>query len=369
MREKNRFASVHHLRYHANPPLIVGTTQTQLLFVSLIKWTCTFQGRQFMKSVWLTSTLWLITAASALAANPEWDQATRLYNSGDYRAALSAFRKISDKNPSEPTAHYMLAQCYKNNGNTKQAIAELEWITNSTSDRRVKGPAESLLAQLKSGGGGGGVRPASGTQSSSSLILSRGAPPPSFSQYARVENAISPYSIPPGGFQSGANIVGGAHTYRTANEAIAAVKAMEANRGANSSANSTVNTSASSTISTTGVSPATASSSARSAASAAEESPPPKELVGGTVDGAVSAAAKKGWMPCRFGCLSFDKSGWVHHEGEGFEATSMYMPYPNPSDPALTQYFSQRHIGMMIKDAKEAGSCPHCKGSGWVRTR
>lgn len=106
-----------------------------------------------MKELWLTSVLLLTTITSALAANPEWDQATRLYNSGDYRAALSAFRKISDKNPSEPTAHYMLAQCYKNSGNTKQAIAELEWITNSTNDKRVKGPAESLLAQIRSGFG------------------------------------------------------------------------------------------------------------------------------------------------------------------------------------------------------------------------
>ena len=106
-----------------------------------------------MKELWLTSMLVLATVTSALAANPEWDQATRLYNSGDYRPALSAFRKISDKNPSEPTAHYMLAQCYKNSGNTKQAIAELEWITNSTSDKRVKGPAEALLAQIRSSAG------------------------------------------------------------------------------------------------------------------------------------------------------------------------------------------------------------------------
>lgn len=283
-----------------------------------------------MKSVWLTSLVWVTTAVSALAANPEWDQATRLYNSGDYRAALSAFRKISDKNPSEPTAHYMLAQCYKNSGNAKQAIAELEWITNSTSDRRVKGPAESLLAQLKGGGGGGGVH-AAGSQSSSDAIRTRGAAPPSFSQYARVANAISPYSIPPGGFNSGATITGGmgAKTYRTAAEAIAAVKA--------------------------------------NSAAAANEYPPGKELVGGTVSGAVSAAAQKGWVPCRFGCLSFDKPGWVHHEGEGFEATSMYMGYP--TEGGGTQFFSQRHIGSMIKNGKEDGACPHCKGSGWVKSR
>ncbi len=306
-----------------------------------------------MKVVWLTSVFLISTVTSALAANPEWDQATRLYNSGDYRAALSAFRKISDKNPSEPTAHYMLAQCYKNSGNAKQAIAELEWITNSTSDKRVKGPAEALLAQLRSGGGA--VHAAGGGGSSSDLILSRGSAPPSFSQYARVQNAISPYSIPPGGFSSGANIVGGARTYRTVGEAIAAAKAAE-----NSSASS-------SSVASTGVSSANSTSSGRTAAPAAEDYPPPKDLVGGTVSGAVSAAARKGWTPCRFGCLSFDKSGWTHPEGTQFEATSMYMGFP--TSDGQTQYFSQRHIGMMIKDAKEDGACPHCKGSGWVRSR
>ena len=110
-----------------------------------------------MKIAWLSPILLMATMTSALAANPEWDKATSLYNSGDYRAALSAFRKISDKNPSEPTAHYMLAQCYKNNGNTKQAIAELEWISNSGGDQRVKGPASALLAQIRAGGAGGGA--------------------------------------------------------------------------------------------------------------------------------------------------------------------------------------------------------------------
>ncbi|HEY9733811.1 MAG TPA: tetratricopeptide repeat protein [Drouetiella sp.] len=136
--------------------------------------------------------------ASALAGNPQWEQATKLYNSGDYRAALSAFQKISEKNPSEPRAHYMLAQCYKSNGNTKQAIAELEWITNATSDQSVKGPAASLLAQLK------GSR---GPSSSASVASMPQYVPQQLGPHGlkpMIPNAISPYSIPPGGFNSGA---------------------------------------------------------------------------------------------------------------------------------------------------------------------
>ncbi|MBS1956005.1 MAG: tetratricopeptide repeat protein [Cyanobacteria bacterium SZAS-4] len=162
-----------------------------------------------MKVVWLTSIMLISTVTSALAENPEWDQATRLHNSGDCRAALSAFRRISDKNPSEPTAHYMLAQCYKNSGNTKQAITELQWIISATSDRRVKGPAESLLAQLSASGGGGGVRAAAAPQSSSDMILIRGKSVPTMAGQAHIDGAISPYSIPPGGFQPGTTIVTG----------------------------------------------------------------------------------------------------------------------------------------------------------------
>jgi hypothetical protein len=271
-----------------------------------------------MKTVRLTSLLWMITTVSALAANPEWDQATRLYNSGDYRAALSAFRKISDKNPSEPTAHYMLAQCYKNSGNTKQAITELEWITRATNDRRVKGPAEALLAQLN--GGGGGVRAATVGQSSSDLILTRGKTVPVMAGQAHIENAISPYSVPPGGFQSGATVT------------------------------------------------SIASQSTATKAAAAPDFPPSNAISGGSVAQSVSDAARKGWAPCRGqDCLTFAKSGWTHPEGEQFHAENMYMGFTQ-ADGKL-QYYSQYHIGHLIKEGKDVGPCPVCKGSGWVKSR
>ncbi len=156
-----------------------------------------------MKSALLTSVLLMATMSSALAANPEWDQATRQYNSGDYRAALSAFRKISDKNPSEPRAHYMLAQCYKNNGNTKQAIAELEWISSATSDKSVRGPADSLLAQLK-GSGSAAPSGASASAADGGFVPTLGP----HGLHPSIPNAISPWTVPPGGFNSGATQTG-----------------------------------------------------------------------------------------------------------------------------------------------------------------
>lgn len=153
-----------------------------------------------MKSVLLTTLLWMVTVASAQAGNPEWDQATKQYNSGDYRAALSAFRKISEKNPSEPRAHYMLAQCYKSTGNSKQAIAELEWITSASSDPSVKGAAQSLLAQLKGSSGS-----ASGGSTASAPVYAPQLGPHGL--HPSIPNAISPYSVPPGGYNSGANQV------------------------------------------------------------------------------------------------------------------------------------------------------------------
>lgn len=271
-----------------------------------------------MKVVWLTSIMLISTVTSALAANTEWDQATSLYNSGDYRAALSAFRRISDKNPSEPTAHYMLAQCYKNSGNTRQAITELEWITRATNDRRVKGPAEALLAQLNASGGGGAVHAASAGPSSSDLILTRGKRVPTMAGQAHIEGAISPYSVPPGGFTSGATLSGG--------PGFSGVKA------------------------------------------APIDLPPGNGLVGGSVAQSVSDAARKGWSPCRGqDCLTFAKSGWTHPEGDQFHAENLYMGFPTPD--GHTQYYSQFHIGHLVKDGKDVGACPVCKGSGWVRSR
>lgn len=125
-----------------------------------------------------------VATAQAQAANPEWDQATRLYTMGDYKGALSAFQKIAEKTPRDPSVHYMLGQCYKGMNNTKQAISELDWVSKYATDPRIKGGATALLAQLKPGGGGGHI--------------------------ATIPGAVSPYNLLPKGGSNGSGAPGAA---------------------------------------------------------------------------------------------------------------------------------------------------------------
>jgi tetratricopeptide (TPR) repeat protein len=90
----------------------------------------------------------LITQTRVQAGgNQAWDDATRLYTTGNYTAALAEFRKLSDKNPTDPSTHYMLAQCYKGLNKTQQAILEFTWVSHS-SDPRIKAMAVGALKQM-----------------------------------------------------------------------------------------------------------------------------------------------------------------------------------------------------------------------------
>lgn len=227
-----------------------------------------------MKFTWIVPLAVIATMSSAIAANPEWNEATRLYKAGDYKASLAAFRKIADKTPSEPTVHYMLAQCYKNSGNTKQAIVELEWLSKSFSDKKVKGPADALLAQLR------------GT---SATISGAGA------------------------------------------------SSQQSNPGAAQGA----------------------------------DYAPSKDFIGDSAAQTVSAAAKKGWSPCRgTDCLNFGTPGWHHQDVAGHPATDMWMSWKvEESEGTHTGSYNQLHIGDVIKAGKDIGPCPVCKGTGWVRSK
>lgn len=234
-----------------------------------------------MKFVWVVPFIFIATASSAIAANPEWDEATRLYKFGDYKGALAGFRKIAEKTPSEPTVHYMLAQCYKNSGNTKQAIIELEWISKSFSDKRVKVPADALLAQLRASG-------------------------------------------------AGATTIGGS----SSNLPVAA--------------------------------------GAAGAAAPAADSAPSKSFIGDSASQTVSAAYRQGWVPCRAtDCLNFGTPGWHHQEVAGHPPTDMWMSWKveDSSGGVSTGSYSQVHIGDLIKEGKDVGPCPVCKGTGWVRSK
>lgn len=223
--------------------------------------------------------------SAAMAANPEWDSATRLFNLGDYRSALSAFRKIAEKTPNEPTVHYMLGQCYKNTGNTRQAILELEWVSRATTNKNLKGPSDALLAQLRSAGAGTSAGTKSGAGSGS----------------GKPDSAGSAGSAP----SSAASAGGG-------------------------------------------------------------DAPPGKDFIGDSSSQTISAAAKKGWVPCRGAdCLNFGTNGWHHADMPGHPATDMWMDFT--LDDGTHYSWTQKHIGDLIKQAKDIGPCPQCNGTGWIR--
>ena len=89
----------------------------------------------------------LSQSAGQAAGNQAWDEATKLYTAGNYTAALAEFRKISDKNPTDPSTHYMIGQCYKGMNKTQQAIIEFTWVSKS-SDPRIKAMAVGALKQM-----------------------------------------------------------------------------------------------------------------------------------------------------------------------------------------------------------------------------
>lgn len=222
------------------------------------------------------------TCNQTFAANAEWDQATRLYSSGDYRGALSAFQKIAEKMPRDPSVHYMLGQCYKSLNNTKQATSELDWVSKYATDPRIKSGAASLLAQMKGGGGG----PIAGNT---------------------IPGAISPYN------------------------------ARQAASNATASA----------------------------AAAKADATPPSKALINDSVSQTVAAASSKGWVPCRNpGCLNYGTNGWHHAKKDGYPDSYMWVDFKCDDKSG---YWSQNHVGDLIKDCADAGPCPTCQGSGWVR--
>jgi hypothetical protein len=113
---------------------------------------------------------------------------------------------------------------------------------------------------------------------------------------------------------------------------------------------------------------------AREAAKAAREEflakhPCPRTLVNDSVPATVKAAAANGWYPCPGDCLKLATPGWHRQDLAGFAPTDWWFSFRYDEG---TQYFSQRHIGHLIRrysdrPAEDAGLCPICNGTGWVR--
>jgi hypothetical protein len=100
-----------------------------------------------------------------------------------------------------------------------------------------------------------------------------------------------------------------------------------------------------------------------------EEQSAPKTLVNDSVDATVTAAAKKGWIPCPGVCLKLATPGWEHKEVANFAPSDVWFTF---YDSSGSSFFSQRHIGHIIqtyadKPAKDIGICKLCNGTGWVK--
>ncbi|MDR3613658.1 MAG: tetratricopeptide repeat protein [Candidatus Obscuribacterales bacterium] len=207
----------------------------------------------------------------ALAANPEWQQATGLYASGNYSGALSAFRKLAEKSPRDASIHYMIGQCYKGLNKLQQANSEFDWVSKYAPDAQTKAMAKAMLGQMPSSAG----------------------------------------------------------------------------------------------------TPSTSASAAPVALNAVGVEPAPNAFVNDSAEQTIAVAARKGWIPCSGGCLNYRTPGWHHQHVDGHPETDMWMSYPNSVN---TQFYSQYHIGHMIKEfpdkaAEDTGACPRCNGTGWVRAK
>ena len=82
----------------------------------------------------------------------------------------------------------------------------------------------------------------------------------------------------------------------------------------------------------------------------------------------IAEAARMGYSPCTAGCLTAATPGWHKQHMDGYSDNEVWMDYKKEGG---TQYFSQHHIGHIIKadgkSATDTGPCPVCHGTGWVK--
>jgi len=103
--------------------------------------------------------------------------------------------------------------------------------------------------------------------------------------------------------------------------------------------------------------------------SSGQSGSPPSYIVGGSPSATVAAASRMGYVPCSYGCLNFGSSGWHKQQVEGHPDTDWWVDYKYDGG---TQSFNQQHVGHIIKQypnqkAEDAGACPNCRGTGWVK--
>ena len=94
-------------------------------------------------------------AAPVFSAPVSFQQATLDYAAGKYSLALSEFEVYRAQYPSNIQIHYYEALCYQALGRLEKARVEYDYVAKY--DRgRLKGLAQTALAQLSRAHGGGG---------------------------------------------------------------------------------------------------------------------------------------------------------------------------------------------------------------------
>ncbi len=91
-----------------------------------------------------------LIAAPAGAADPgnaQWNAATQLFKSGDYRHALPALNNLEGSYPRNEKIHYMIGVCYKNLGRQELAERELKWVASGWR-KRMETLRQCKMSQL-----------------------------------------------------------------------------------------------------------------------------------------------------------------------------------------------------------------------------
>lgn len=83
---------------------------------------------------------------SAMAKrDPRLDQASQLYQRGNYQGALTLARQAQRQNPTDSTTHYMIGLCQQRLGHAAEAKTELEWVARNSPSPEIRALAIKAL--------------------------------------------------------------------------------------------------------------------------------------------------------------------------------------------------------------------------------
>ncbi|MFH1539758.1 MAG: tetratricopeptide repeat protein [bacterium] len=91
----------------------------------------------------------LAVAQNADRINNSLDEATKLYNDGNHKAAAAKFEEVLKLDPGRPSTHYNAAACYEAVGDDKKAAGHLREYLKLTPGARDRKEVESWISALE----------------------------------------------------------------------------------------------------------------------------------------------------------------------------------------------------------------------------